>query len=175
VQSLTENPTLFANEYGSKNPGQIGWIRKIEERQNTLRLHFEMQRDFPTIPPAKLEELVWELDFGQLEHYRTHMAVKDVDLMSVLTTAGIIKKEQKKESSGGHNEEGPDHIQVAPDVFKIPSTKQNSKLAAVMMPFAKQYDNVHVTLKKACAVQELLSNGSITSGRRTPSSMIFSH
>ncbi|WP_441279504.1 hypothetical protein AB7783_28665 [Tardiphaga sp. 172_B4_N1_3] len=152
LQALTENPTLFAYEQGSTSPAQVGWITKVEQLQGTVRIHYEMQPDFPTVPVEKLTELSWDLDFGRLEIYRTHFAVKDVNLLSVLIAAKIVEKRQteKGRTAEAANEERPPAIQIKPEVFRIPAGHPDPKLASVMMPFGKEFKDVHVALQQAC-------------------------
>ncbi|WP_424629607.1 hypothetical protein [Bradyrhizobium sp. SYSU BS000235] len=152
LQALTENPTLFAYEYGNASPAQVGWITKVEQRQGSVRIHYEMQPDFPTVSVEKLAELSWELDLGRLEIYRTHVAVKDVNLLSVLIAAKIVEKKQtdKGRAAEAAKEEPPRYIEVKPEVFRVPAGDPDPKLASVMMPFGKEFNNVHIALKQAC-------------------------
>jgi hypothetical protein len=152
LQALTENPCLFAYEYGNVQPAQVGWITKVEQRQGGIRIYYEMQANFPTLPAEKLAELSWELDLGHFEIYRTHLAVKDVNLLSVLIEAKVIEPKQvgSGRAAAAANEPTPRSIEIKPEVFRIPPGNPDPKLASVMMPFGKEFNNVHAALKEAC-------------------------
>ncbi len=153
LTKLTELPCLFAYEKGNEAPAQLGWLTKVEQRQNTVRIYFELQPDFPAVPLDQIEKLNWELDLGQNELYRTHVAVKDVDLLAVLVEAKIIKVEQTKLGRAAAVPKSPAQtiMHISPEVFKVPDAGPDPKLVSVMMPFGKEFDPVYSTLQTACA------------------------
>lgn len=153
LSKLTELPCLFAYEKGNGGPVQLGWLTKVERRQNTVRIYFEMQPDFPTISLEQIEKLSWDLDLGQLELYRTHIAVKDVDLLAVLVDANIIKAEQTKIGRAAEVPQAPAQVpmHILPEVFKVPTIAPDPKLVSVMMPFGKEFNPVYSALQTACA------------------------
>jgi len=146
---LANLPSLFAYEYGTTFPAQIGWITKVEERQSTVRIHYRMEPNFPTISMDRLKELAWELDLGNVELYNTHLAVKDVDLLSVLLNAEIITKEQASVGPAPAASR-PYVLHISPQVFRVPDGDPDPTLASVMMPFGKEFTPVYEALKAAC-------------------------
>jgi hypothetical protein len=144
---LTAFPAVFAQEIGNDAPVKFGWIRKVEERQSTVRVHYEIAKDLPTLTLQQLRSLEWQLDIEKLELYNTHVAVKDVDLSEVLVTAGLLTQTQALSLGKPKGRPG---IQISPVIFHIPEGIPDPKLACVMMPFAKEYDPVHEALKGAC-------------------------
>jgi hypothetical protein len=89
IAELTSLPALFAYEAGIDAPARLGRIKMIQRRQGEIRIAFEFDNSALPVERGKLHELEWELDFGKSEMGRTHWAVKDVDLLSVLAAAGI--------------------------------------------------------------------------------------
>lgn len=148
---LTESPSVFSQEIGNDAPVKLGWIKKVEERLSTVRVHYEIARGLPTLTLQQLRALEWELDIAKLELYNTHIAVKDVDLSEALITAGILTQQQARSLSPGTASKEEPLLHISPVVFRIPEGDPDPKLACVMMPFAAQYDPVHEALKGACA------------------------
>ena len=95
LKELLDLPCLFAYEKGIDKPARIGRALRLQQRagDDRLSLHFEIDDSFPPIDPSRVVELSWELDIGDWELNRTHWAVKDVDLFSVLADAGMISTE----------------------------------------------------------------------------------
>jgi hypothetical protein len=100
----------------------------------------------------QLKELEWELDIANLEMYRTHLAVKDVDLLAVLVEAKIIKPEQAKSGRAAKvpSQEARPTLHISPEVFRIPDTAPDPKLVSIMMPFEAAFNPVYKTLQAAC-------------------------
>jgi hypothetical protein len=153
LTKLADLPCLFAYEKGNDGPAQFGWLTKVEERQGTVRIYFEMQPDFPAISLDQLDKLSWELDLGQNELYRTHIAVKDVDLLAVLVEAKVIKAEQAKVGrAAAVPKPSPQTVMhISPEVFKVPDVAPDPKLVSVMMPFGKEFNPVYSSLQTACS------------------------
>jgi hypothetical protein len=147
---LAESPSVFSQEIGNDAPVKLGWIRKVEERQSSVRVYYEIAKDLPIFTLQQLRTLEWELDIAKLELYNTHVAVKDVDLADALVTGGILTPAQANILSDKKSEKGEPRIHISPVVFRIPDQNPDPKLACVMMPFAKEYDSVHKALKAAC-------------------------
>lgn len=93
VSELKAFPTLFAYEKGIGAPARIGKIKTVRRGQRDVRVTFGLDQTAPPIEYRKLEELVWDLDIGKGELYRTHWAVKEVDLHEVLRAAGLSAAE----------------------------------------------------------------------------------
>lgn len=83
-------PTLFAYEQFVQEPARVGRIASVVRRLGELQIIFALDPSVPPIAPALIESLYSALGIVGLEKYRTHWAVKNVDLPAVLRTAGII-------------------------------------------------------------------------------------
>lgn len=90
LAALTEIPCLFAYE-GTDKPMRIGRLKSVKLRDNgrSLLVVPELNPAIPPIPFAVIEPLQALLDIRSWELTRTHWALKDEDLLQVLTEAGI--------------------------------------------------------------------------------------
>ncbi len=96
LDRLAEFPTLFAYENPVAQEARVGSIRLIRDAaRRALRIEFEFNDGIPPVPPEQIESLEWELDIDGWEMNRTHWAVKDVDLMTVLRDAGLVAAEEE--------------------------------------------------------------------------------
>lgn len=86
---LTTLPTLFLYENGTKGSPQLGKIRNIDRRSDNIRVLFDFENTEPDLTDELVSRLKWELQIDDFEFSRTHWAVKDVDLISVLQEAGL--------------------------------------------------------------------------------------
>lgn len=93
ISELLSFPTLFAYEQGHNADAHIGFLKLIRSR-GKLQIEYEFYPNSPTIPAMEINKLAWELDIGEWEMNRTHWALKDIDLFSVLVDVGLITKAQ---------------------------------------------------------------------------------
>ncbi|WP_244131651.1 FRG domain-containing protein [Burkholderia multivorans] len=93
IQALMELPCLFAYE-GTDEPMRVGRLKKVKLRNNDRLLYIEpdFDPDVPSIPFERIKPLQTALDIRGWELNRTHWAVKDEDLVAVLTDAGLIPR-----------------------------------------------------------------------------------
>ncbi|WP_181366213.1 toll/interleukin-1 receptor domain-containing protein [Cupriavidus plantarum] len=88
LQSL---PALFAYEQTCNKPARVGRITGIAHRYDGYGLSFELDSGVAPILPAHLESLQQALDIDpRYELHRTHWAVKEVALASVMQNAGLV-------------------------------------------------------------------------------------
>jgi hypothetical protein len=80
IAELKRAPCIFAYETGNKLPPKFGYIREIVQRQGQVRIEYELHQVEPFLTADDLEQMTFELDIGKLELYRTHWAVKEVNL-----------------------------------------------------------------------------------------------
>ncbi|MFS8488005.1 TIR domain-containing protein [Xanthomonas campestris pv. raphani] len=71
---------------------KIGYIRNIRERANALLIEYEFDEQIGDIDAQQLVDHVADLDINVRngEQYRTHWALKDVNLFETLNHFGII-------------------------------------------------------------------------------------
>ncbi|NKB43294.1 MAG: hypothetical protein GKS03_03345 [Alphaproteobacteria bacterium] len=155
VEKLMSLPSLFAHEEGVGLDAQVGQIVGVQQRSNEVRVKYEIDSNLPKISLDELSRLVWELDIGNMEMYRTHWALKDADLFSVLIDAGVITQSVLKNvmlssTLDATPQESVEAVPIKPSVFRIPDTGQEPDLVSVMMPFHPDFDEVYSTLQKAC-------------------------
>lgn len=89
IAELKRAPCIFAYETGNKLPPKFGYIREIVQRQGQVRIEYELHQVEPFLTADDLEQMTFELDIGKLELYRTHWAVKEVNLPKELHSRGI--------------------------------------------------------------------------------------
>ena len=89
IEELKSFPALFAYEGETENV-RVGYIRNIRERKKTVSIEYEFEKGIPEIPFSKIADLKDKLDIGKWEMNRTHWAIKDEDLFSILSSAGLI-------------------------------------------------------------------------------------
>jgi len=89
IADLKRAPCIFAYETGHKLPPKFGYIKEIIQRQGQVRIEYELYPVEPFLNADALEHMTFELDIGKLELYRTHWAVKQVNLPKELHAHGI--------------------------------------------------------------------------------------
>lgn len=157
IQSLMSLPCLFAYEDHVKKPARLGWLTKIKAGAQMVRLEYEIEKGLPTVTAAKVKKLSSELDITDWELNRTHWAVKDVNLLQVLMTAGIVDEAQIRTLGADSKivrfglSTPLTELHVRPLVFRVPTGKVEADLVSVMMPFEMPFNKVSDTIRKACA------------------------
>ncbi len=155
LNELMVLPTLFAYEEFVEEDASIGWITRVLKRGSDVRVEYEIDPTFAPIPAHRLAQLVWELDIGGWEMSRTHWAVKEVDLFTVLIEAGFITEVQVKVLPGPRQPrldltQPVVPIPVKPTVFRMPDAAQEPDLVSVMMPFKPEFQGVYRNLQHVC-------------------------
>jgi hypothetical protein len=158
IDILMTTPCLFA--YETQKPrtpdARVGWLTKIKPSATMVRIEYEIEKRLPAVTARRIEKLKPELDITNWELNRTHWAVKDVNLIQVLTTAGVLDEAKIRSL-------GPDskmvryglltpvtELQVRPHVFRVPNAKIEADLVSVMMPFDAGFAKVYEAIGKAC-------------------------
>ena len=89
ISALKRAPCIFAYEANCQLSPKFGYIREIVHRRDQVRIEYVIHDVTPFLTHNDLEEMTVELDIGKLELYRTHWAVKDVNLPKELHSKGI--------------------------------------------------------------------------------------
>ncbi len=89
IAELKRAPCIFAYEGEHKLPPQFGYIREIVQRQRLVRVEYDLHQVEPFLTAEDLKQMTLELDIGNLELFRTHWAVKEVNLPKELHARGI--------------------------------------------------------------------------------------
>ncbi|WP_404425761.1 TIR domain-containing protein [Thalassospira australica] len=89
IEELKRFPCIFAYESGKNKSPKFGYIKNITLSQNGVRIEYETHDISPFLTDEQLEEMSIELDIGKLELFRTHWAVKEINLPKELHLRGI--------------------------------------------------------------------------------------
>lgn len=91
VDKLKSYPCLFVGEQFSEM-AKVGYIRNIREKINAILIEYEFDEQIGDFEASYLLPYVDSLDINTSngEQYRTHWAIKDVNLFEVLNEAGIV-------------------------------------------------------------------------------------
>ena len=117
IKELKGYPCLFAYEGKCNKDARIGWLKKIKKNGKMVRVEYEFVEVYQRISTAKIEKLRQELHISDnFELERTHWAVKDADLFSVLKNADIISEEMFNKLTRG--------LSVNPELLKIYGAKE---------------------------------------------------
>jgi len=159
IDTLITTPCLFAYEVQKpRTPGaRLGWLNRIRPSGTKVRIEYEIENALPAVTAGRINKLKSELDITDWELNRTHWAVKDVNLIQVLVTAGVIT-EAKIRSLGADSKmvrygllTPITEVPVRPHVFRVPNAKVEADLVSVMMPFDAVFNKVYEAIGKACA------------------------
>ena len=101
IAEIVGLPTLFAYEFArdvrgdpSEDPGpaRVGKLAAVKRGAREVEFQYAFDNKIPPIPTGRLRALARELDIEvkSNENYRSHWAVKDVDLLAVLQKEGLF-------------------------------------------------------------------------------------
>jgi hypothetical protein len=153
IEDLIRLPTVFAYEKGHDLDAKIGKIDRVRVRGKDIRVEYHFLDDVPPITHDQLNSLVWELDIGDGELYRTHWALKNVDLTRELRVLDAINDAQvasMKVAFGQQAALAQKAIPVAPTVFRVPDEPVDQTLVSVMMPFSPDFAQMFATVRGVC-------------------------
>lgn len=158
-ERLTEFPTLFAYEgVSDEHFARLGKVTRVRVNGAEVRIEYRFDENVPPIPSQIFEDLRWELEIGGWEMSRTHWAVKDADLLRILTERGIVPAEavgKPELEPGDEVEEVRTDPHIRPSVFRIPPRGPEPDLVAVMMPFNDAFAGVYDAIRRAVVAEGL--------------------
>ena len=93
LRKLESFPTLFVIEQ-EKKESRIGYITSLKVRTDHLLINYNFYPALPPLPSGTLKQLEQSLDMDNFEIYRTHWAIKDIELFDILIKARYFTKEQ---------------------------------------------------------------------------------
>jgi len=93
LKELKSFPSLFVTE-GEVTTSRIGYITDVKLRRNSVIVYFKFDQILPELPIGTIESLSVDIDLGNWELNRTHWAIKDEDIFSILTTKGYVTEQQ---------------------------------------------------------------------------------
>lgn len=90
IAVLKRAPCVFAYETGPERLSpKFGYIKDVIQRQGQVRIEYEIHEVTPFLTADDLDQMTFELDLGRLELFRTHWAVKEVNLPKELHAKGV--------------------------------------------------------------------------------------
>ena len=89
IDKLKSLPCIFAYE-GLGETIRIGHLVSIKEIGKTIHIEYELHANIPEISYTVIKSITSLLDIRNWETNRTHWAVKDVNLIKILTSVDII-------------------------------------------------------------------------------------
>jgi hypothetical protein len=94
-ERLKSIPTLFVEE-NLKGLARVGYLTDIRERDHHVLLEYRFDERIAPFPAEKLKPLLLRLNMGGSELFRSHWAIKDEDLLKILSAADLTKPETKE-------------------------------------------------------------------------------
>ncbi|MBF0181943.1 MAG: hypothetical protein HQM03_18145 [Magnetococcales bacterium] len=158
INELINFPALFAYEKNINGNARVGRIVKVVPNGRYARIEYSFLPDIPVIPMERMKSLVWELDIRESEDNRTHWALKEVDLFSVLVDAGLIIRSQVLILTSyfdGKISRNDRTAQIKPTVFRLPESGQERDLVSVMIPFTNEFDPVFQQMQSTCRLLDM--------------------
>lgn len=89
IDAIIQFPCIFAYETQCHKDPKLGYIRKIEKRQQKLKIYYKIIHLDKDLTQAEFVAMERELDMHSYEYSRTHWAIKDVDLLKALIAKEI--------------------------------------------------------------------------------------
>ncbi len=127
-------PALFVQESTRKvvdHVVRVGTILGVQPGRRDLAIEYAYDPEVPPFNNADLQSMASELGIDSAEFTRTHWAIKEADLFRVL-----MRHLRRSRST--------------PRVFSIADPERiEPSLVSSMMPFATNFDPVHLALKEA--------------------------
>lgn len=78
-------PTVITEEFPPSYEPRVVPIKKVKDKGHVLRIEFAPHGVLTTIDAGRLDDLLGALDIARHERHSTHWAVKDIDLLALLT------------------------------------------------------------------------------------------
>jgi len=90
IEKIRRFPCIFAYETGIDKDPKFGLITNITNRQEKVRIEYKIIELNNFLKYSDIPNMLFELDILKTEMYRTHWAIKDVNLSKELSTKNII-------------------------------------------------------------------------------------
>jgi Predicted nucleotide-binding protein containing TIR-like domain len=101
LSELKKYPVLFSYEKPCDRAARLGWVTDIQRLQNELQIKFYFDNRFDPMEPELMERLQSDLDITKSEIYREHWALKEVDLIEVMTNAALLISARQPQTNRG--------------------------------------------------------------------------
>lgn len=90
VGQLIKLPTIFAYEAGVNKAARVGKLVDVHIGAASIDIWFKFDESWPPIEPMVLNKIKENLGYIKNEEFRTHWAVKQVNLFNELNRHGIV-------------------------------------------------------------------------------------
>lgn len=131
LQKVLDVPAIFASEVDGSGAqsAKVGYITRVRDAGKSIRIDYSIDPGIPPITIDTLKKLSTELEIEEFEFFRTHWAVKDVDLFEMLLREHLSSTPR-------------------PMVFTLdPPGEIDDHLVSIMMPLHSGFDGVFETLR----------------------------
>lgn len=154
LSDIYDMPALMAYERSVDKNARLGRIDRVKVRPDSVCIHYSFIPELPEVTPDQFAGLAWELNIGNFEYFRTHWALKDVDLASELLDAGLITKDQvhslsERDRALFSEASAAPESNIQPTVFRIPDGSVEQDLVSMMLPFDSSFDPVFDIVRSA--------------------------
>ncbi|HEN5539653.1 TPA: hypothetical protein ACF74P_003023 [Legionella pneumophila] len=129
IQQIASIPAIFASEINSAGVQDVcvGRITNVTQSDDKIHIEYYLDKDILGFSRLSLENLTNELEIENFELYRTHWAIKNIDLFKIL-----FKKLTNK-----------------PKVFRLEYLRSSkTHLIGVMMPFDQKFSDVYQVINE---------------------------
>lgn len=123
-------PTLFMEEGLGNQIARVGWVSRLERAGRNIQFHYQFDQNIPPLTNEEIYNMSAELGIGDFEFSRNHWSIKRADLMYHILRREIANRPQ-------------------PNVFQLSTTPVNPNLVSLMMPFSREFDQVHASVRAA--------------------------
>ncbi|AMC35445.1 FRG domain-containing protein [Janthinobacterium sp. B9-8] len=106
IKRLKSFPCLFMYERGTEGPVRVGRISNIIKTAKSIEISFELNNEVVAIDFLSVNNIAFDLDIRKWENNRTHWAVKDKDLISILKENKFIGSYDFPKDEAGPSEVG---------------------------------------------------------------------
>jgi hypothetical protein len=153
LDKLYSFPTLFCYEKPCQKDFRIGYVKRITQKAEAIVIDYQLDDRVAALPYDLLESSSKALEIEKFEHFRTHWAIKDVDLFEVLSglkvMPGMVHKPVIEAVKILKSLPDRPTYSVQPQVFRLPKDSGPELLVSVMMPFDPAFDDVLEVIKIA--------------------------
>ena len=94
VEELKSIPTIFCVE-GEEAPSRVGYLTDVKVKSGKVRIGFRFDPAFKPIQKGKIEAASLLFELGRFELTRTHWAIKDDNLLTILLKMGVHRTRAK--------------------------------------------------------------------------------
>lgn len=123
-------PTLFMEEGLGNEVARVGWVSRLERVGRDFQFHYQFDLSIPPLTNEEIYDMSAELGIADFEFSRNHWSIKHTDLMYHILKRELANRPQ-------------------PSVFQLSTAPVDPSLVSIMMPFLRDFDQVHASVRAA--------------------------